>query len=596
MQLDATREIHRRVRKDESVTRLRIRHALAVVAMVLVLAVAWLLVAAPGTPATAVPPAPAATTEPAPDTPTDTDTAPPTEPAGTESATSEPKPPLTEAPATPAPPAQTPPAPPTAQPASPTASPTAQDTADAGELEPTPPSYTRTHTSVVSWVLAALALLVGVIAGVVLRRRERRAPAPVVPTAPGVPDADDATVRLAALEAVGEAMIDAGFSVAAVRQALEEIAAANGYPGTEVVAFPTALFVSARGLGEVRTGAVSSGRRDLLLAQADALDDVVLAARTTAMSASETIRRIEEIRMMPEPYSLAQRVLAYAVASAGIAVLLGASWGGTGVAAVLGAFVGWAQIQGDRLQQLYRPLITVGCAFVVSTVVFVLVSRGFDPGVLPSVIAPLVIFLPGGLITTGVIELATGHMMSGAGRVAAGAMQLVLLAVGVVGGASLVGVPQLELVGSSQPIGPLGPWLAVAAFGVGIVVHQCGRARSIGWILLVLYVAYGAQVLGGVLFGGVLSAFVGALAMTPVAALVARQPSGPAAFVSFLPAFWLLVPGSLGLVGVAVILDGGSGGLNTLVTTASTMVAIALGALAGAAVSSRLTPEHRSLI
>jgi uncharacterized membrane protein YjjB (DUF3815 family) len=112
----------------------------------------------------------------------------------------------------------------------------------------------------------------------------------------------------------------------------------------------------------------------------------------------------------------------------------------------------------------------------------------------------------------------------------------------------------------------------------------------------VLYVAYGAQVLGDIFFGGVLSAFVGALAMTPVAALVARQRTGPAAFVSFLPAFWLLVPGSLGLVGVATILDGDSAGLNTLLTTASTMVAIALGTLAGSAVSSRLTPSHRALI
>jgi uncharacterized membrane protein YjjP (DUF1212 family) len=573
----------------------RTQRRLAGLGVALVIAVASLGVIASGTTAAAVPGMPAATGTPA----EPTQTAGPEDGATPDGSASQP---MTEpatvapqAPTTPAPTAAPPP--PSVQPA-PTPSPTARQTAGsgAGELETQPPSYTQPHSSPVSWVLALLALLTGVIAGFVLRRRDRRAPAPAAPAVPPVPTADDAAARLAALEAVGEAMIDAGFSVAAVRQALEEIAAANGYPGTEVVAFPTALFVSARGLGEVRTGVVSSGGRELLLAQTDALDDVILAARTTAMDAGRIIRRIAEIRAMPEPYTLAQRVVAYAVASAGIAVLLGASWGGTGVAAVLGAVVGWAQIQADRLQQLYRPLVTVGCSFVVSTVVLLLVGAGLDPGVLPSVIAPLVIFLPGGLITTGVIELATGHMMSGAGRVAAGAMQLVLLAVGVVAGSVLVGVPQLELVASSQPIGPIGPWLAVAAFGVGIVVHQCGRARSIGWILLVLYVAYGAQVIGDILFGGVLSAFVGALAMTPVAALVARQPSGPAAFVSFLPAFWLLVPGSLGLVGVAVILDGGSGGLNTLVTTASTMVAIALGALAGAAVSSRLTPEHRSLI
>ena len=54
----------------------------------------------------------------------------------------------------------------------------------------------------------------------------------------------------------------------------------------------------------------------------------------------------------------------------------------------------------------------------------------------------------------------------------------------------------------------------------------------------------------GLVLGGVLSAFVGALVMTPVAVWAARHPSGPPALVSFMPAFWLLVPGALGLLGL----------------------------------------------
>ena len=86
-----------------------------------------------------------------------------------------------------------------------------------------------------------------------------------------------------------------------------------------------------------------------------------------------------------------------------------------------------------------------------------------------------------------------------------------------------------------------------------------------GWILIVLYVAYGAQVLGGLFIGGMLSAFVGALAMTPVADLVARQRGGPPAIVSFTPAFWILVPGALGLMGVATLISGDDTGTATLI-------------------------------
>ncbi|MET0862391.1 MAG: hypothetical protein ABW091_15340, partial [Microbacterium sp.] len=91
-----------------------------------------------------------------------------------------------------------------------------------------------------------------------------------------------------------------------------------------------------------------------------------------------------------------------------------------------------------------------------------------------------------------------------------------------------------------------------------------------------------------VLFDGVLSALVGAAVMTPVAVVVARQRTGPPALVSFLPAFWLLVPGALGLVGVASVLEGDLTGTRTIVTTIATMMAIALGVLLGFAVTGSL--------
>lgn len=73
-----------------------------------------------------------------------------------------------------------------------------------------------------------------------------------------------------------------------------------------------------------------------------------------------------------------------------------------------------------------------------------------------------------------------------------------------------------------------------------------------------------------------------AVLMTPVARLAARARNGPPPPVSVLPAFWLPVPGALGLLGVTEYLGTDPrDGLDTLVTTAATMVAVALGALLG---------------
>ena len=166
-------------------------------------------------------------------------------------------------------------------------------------------------------------------------------------------------------------------------------------------------------------------------------------------------------------------------------------------------------------------------------------------------------------------------------------MRLILLAVGIVTAAALVGIPSIELSSSTHPLGEWAPWIAVGLFGPAISIYQGAKVSSLRWIVPVLYIAYGAQVLGSVLLGGVLSAFIGAIVMTP-AAVVASRLHGPATIVNFLPAFWLLVPGALGLKGVTTILDGNSTGISTIVAAVSTMVAITLGILLGLAITRRL--------
>ena len=406
---------------------------------------------------------------------------------------------------------------------------------------------------------------------------------PVAPT-----DAPDAAAALAAAEAVGSAMIQAGYSVETVQDVLRDVARVNSLPESEVVVFPNALLVSARGQGQHRTGAVASGDGQLLLSQIDEVQRTVDAARTGVLDPRSVVERISRIRAMPPTYGRGVRVIGYAFLSAALSVLLGASWIGVSLAAALGLVTGAALLVSERVPRRYGALITVAIAFQVALAVFLLLRVGFGSGILAALLAPLVVLLPGALLTTAVLELSTGQMISGAGRLAAGGMQLVLLSAGIVTAGALVGVPDFDF--SEQPdlLGPIAPWIAVAVFGVAISVHRCAPRRSIPWILLVLYVAYSAQVLGDLLLGGVLSAFVGALVVTPITALVARQPSGPAALVSFTRAFWLLVPGALGLVGVADLLGGDAAASASLVATLSTMVAIALGVLAGSSLSNRM--------
>ena len=458
-----------------------------------------------------------------------------------------------------------------------------------------PPSVAVTQIPWLSILLAVATLVISGVIIFVLARRGRRAAA-AAPDETLDPDdtcdgdeLQDPALTLAAMIVTGEAMIQGGYPVDSVQDALKDIAHVNGESTAEIVTFPSAVLVSLRRGSTVETETVATGGASLLMYQIEALDSAVLAARSGALSPRKLLKRLHSIRDLVPPFSFVQRLIASVVMSSGLAMMLDASWAGIALAGLLGGLVGALMLWGARIDARYQPLLVVAAAFFVALVVFLVARTNLDLGILPAVAAPLVMLLPGALLTTGVIELSTGEIMAGASRLAAGAMRLVLLAFGIVAAAALVGVPSIQLDSAVQPLGILAPWIGVAAFGAGLVVYQCARPGSLPWILLVLYVAYAAQVLGGVFLGAVLSAAIGALVMTPVAIYISRQPSAPPAVVSFLPGFFLLVPGSLGLVGVTAILDGDSTGVATLTTTLATMVSITLGLLFGLGLSNLMT-------
>jgi hypothetical protein len=78
------------------------------------------------------------------------------------------------------------------------------------------------------------------------------------------------------------------------------------------------------------------------------------------------------------------------------------------------------------------------------------------------------------------------------------------------------------------------------------------------------------------------SGFIGALAMTPVVLWIAGLRHGAPSQLTFLPAFWLLVPGAAGLVSLTEAVGTGAG-LEDFATALTSVMSIALGVLIGVA-------------
>ncbi len=473
--------------------------------------------------------------------------------------------------------------------------PDSRDGTDSTVAAPRPSTQPQVRSSDIDIGSIVLALLVlAAIGGVVrelLRRPRRPAAASVdagqarlVATTPGRPDDHVDVATLDLLVQLGEALVDAGNSVGHVESMLRNIAKVYGIDDLGVLVLPTALIVSIPGVGNVHTEVSTAGRSALRLDQVDDVVHLVNAAERGEITAEEGQVGLARIRASEPPYGPWLMLAGYVLSTVGITLVLRGGWREVAVAAVLGAVVGHFRRSTQRFGSSSQPFWPLIAAAVVSTAVFTAARFVDDLVVFPALVAPLITFLPGALLTTAVLELATGQIVAGAARIASGAMQLLLLALGIVAGSQLVGVPGGDIRPSVAGVpGALLPWIGVALFGVGVVWFNGARRSTLPWILVSLYAGFAGQVIGGLFFGSSLSAFFGAAAMTPVALLAARQPSGPTPLVTFLPGFWILVPGALGLEGVVRIIgaDGGAAGTSAITTTVISMVGISLGILLG---------------
>jgi uncharacterized membrane protein YjjB (DUF3815 family) len=122
-------------------------------------------------------------------------------------------------------------------------------------------------------------------------------------------------------------------------------------------------------------------------------------------------------------------------------------------------------------------------------------------------------------------------------------------------------------------------------FALGVHFAHSAPPRSLPALVAVLYAAWTAQVVVKEVSGASLSAFVAAVVRSVVAAAVSYLPCSMPPDAAFLPGFWLLVPGALGLSGLARFAGNvQSAGIDDLIATTITIFAIAVAVLCGALV------------
>lgn len=390
---------------------------------------------------------------------------------------------------------------------------------------------------------------------------------------------------------LGQAHLACGEQTAKVELMLRRTAAAYGVRRSRVVAFPTVLFISLHDESGSRVDFVEGPTQNLRLDQVADVYNLGESAQRAKMPPKEGLERLNEILRKKARFGVVGVVLGNTVLAVGLTMLLAPTTPNLICTALMGAVVGVLKALDKNRAILAIPLPVIAAA-VVSSMVFLAVERGWPVDPLNSLVPPLVSFLPGAMLTMGMVELAYGDMVSGASRLVTGLLQLVLLAFGLAAGAVIVGYePQnlIESIDVEELSAVWAPWAGVIVFGIGAYLHFSAPRKSFPWMLLVLVLAFGAQHLATEFFGKTGSGFFGMLLVTPLGYLIQLRFGGPPAMVTFLPSFWLIVPGALGLQSVTKMLSDRAAGLDGFTNAVFVFASTALGTLVGASLYKWLT-------
>lgn len=340
-----------------------------------------------------------------------------------------------------------------------------------------------------------------------------------------------------------------------------------------------------------------------LVSKAKFLVNRILAGDLGAAGASRELAGLESSR---EPYPSWLRFIGVILFATGFAPGIQQSWREVSASAALGAVMGVMFIAADRVVGL-RVLLPIVGTLVVAIIAFEVLHAQADPGGAVLLMIPgLFILIPGDLLCAATVEIAVGQYTPGAVRLAQAAVTLLQLAAGVVIAAELTGVGLRPLSQPATPGPSLPTWVIAVAwipFTVGLALTFNARIRDVPWMLLLVYLAWGAQevVLAHSLVvpsegetGATGAVFIAAALLAFAAGVLEQFRRLPPRGVMILGGFFALTVGAAALRGLTMLAGNPQvQGFNDIRDATEETVALTLGLIAGAVPAAAIAAYRR---
>ena len=318
------------------------------------------------------------------------------------------------------------------------------------------------------------------------------------------------------------------------------------------------------------------------------LNDLFDALREERIDLRESIAKLAQIDERCPPAPAARSVVALTCVAVGVAVLLGGGLSEIALAALIGASTGIINFFTQRHPIVLR-LFEAIAAFTGTLIVAAFTTWIAPANLYISIVAGVVVLLPGYSLTLALNELANQDLIAGTARL--GRVFAVLLSLGC--GAFLafaaVGTHFMHRAAvAPHPVGPI-YWVAAAILlSVGLSMDLDARLRDFSWVFLSSVVALAASYFFGRWHTHAVAPFLAALACGLAANGGARYLRVPQP-VLLVPALNVLVPGSLSYESVLWVISAHNYTDAAALATAAIIAAILI--VAGLLLSQLLVPE-----
>lgn len=312
----------------------------------------------------------------------------------------------------------------------------------------------------------------------------------------------------------------------------------------EIFALPTniTLAVGPRYAQQIVMLRLRPARVDLRrLALLNELFDNFERGTSTLPQAITALKAIDDDAREANPFFM---IVALAMVAIGVAVILGGGINELIVASLIGASTGVINALGKRIP-VFDRLFEVIAAFIATLIVAAYTHVVGPTNLYISIVAGVVLLLPGYSLTLALHELANQDLIAGTARLGRVLVVLLSLGCGALLGFAVAGPGFLSAMTiRPHPVGAVYWIVAVALMSIGLSVDLNARLKDFAWVFFASFIAIATSRLFGLSPVHQIAAFLAAFACGMIANAGARFLRVPQPVI-LVPALNVLVPGSL---------------------------------------------------